>query len=113
MTTTQSLLSGGHSQQHTELTTTSATSVVDIPERGAHVTALHFSCDNASGTNVKVDHWDGSTVNPIWHQEAVSANDTLTLVFPSPFYLKTGQELRVTATDANRLHCWVFMVARQ
>jgi hypothetical protein len=94
-------------QQHTYLATTDPTSVFTVTSNGGYLTALHFVNDTGSGSAVDVDFYDGSSTFPLYDNQ--SGNNThLSLDLPAPFFVKSGQEIRVTASAANRVHVWAF-----
>ena len=108
MSTTQQVLSNRHKQQHTDLSTTSATSVFTPGSNGAYLTALLIVNDAMDQTTASVSFYSTTTNAPMWESKNVAGFSELTLTFPAPFHVKDGEEIRVTAGHANRLHVWAF-----
>ena len=108
MSTSQQVLTSRHVQQHTDLTTTNPTSVFTATTNGAYLTALHIVNDNMDGTTASVTFYSTSTNAPVFQGQAVGGNGQLTISFPAPLFLRDGEEVRVTAGHANRLHVWAF-----
>lgn len=106
--TIQTALVNRHVQQHTDLTTTAATSVFQVSGNGAYMTALHIVNDDAGASTAVVEHVKDSVSCPLWPSQTIAGGATLTLTFPAPFALRDSEELRVTAGHANRLHVWAF-----
>lgn len=108
MTTTHQELNKRHVQQHTNLTSVDPTSILDPTRHGAYLTALHIVNDNASATTAAVTYNDASTSAPLWNSQTIAANSEVTLMLPAPFHLRDGDEVRIAAEHANRLHVWAF-----
>lgn len=108
MTVTSVNLNYRPMQQHTDLTTTDPTSVFTVTQKGGYLTALHFVNNVGSSSTVSIDFYDGSSTFPLYDATSVNGNNHLSLDIPAPFFVKFGQEIRITANHANRIHAWAF-----
>jgi hypothetical protein len=108
MTVTSVNLNYRPMQQHTYLTTTGPTSVFTVTQKGGYLTALHFVNDDGSAATMNIDFYDGSSTFPLYDDQSVNGNHHLSLDLPAPFFVKSGQEIRITANHANRVHVWAF-----
>jgi hypothetical protein len=106
-TTSQSLITGGHSQQFTTLTTSFA-SILTIPPGGALVTAVEFNSYSASSATVDLQFNDGTTEWPRAREKTVDGWGEYVYIPPSPFHIGTGT-LEAKASAADRVRVTVYV----
>ena len=97
-----------YKNQKLDLTTNTVTTLYTVPSNSrAIVKSLLVSDDSGSGSNITVDLFDGDPASAnkfnLFKTKALTANGTLEFL-TSPLVLKSGEEIKVTASAANQLH---------
>ena len=88
-----------------DLTTTNATTLYTVPSATtAIVKSILVSDDSGSGSTITIQIDAGDlTLFSVAHQKTISAN-TPTEILTNPLIVETGEIVKVTAGNANRLH---------
>ena len=88
-----------------DLTTTNSTTLYTVPSATtAIVKSILVSDDSGSGSTITIQIDAGDlTLFSVAHQKTISAN-TPTEILTNPLIVETGEIVKVTAGNANRLH---------
>jgi len=88
-----------------DLTTTDVTTLYTVPSATtAIVKSILVSDDSGSGSTITIQIDAGDlTLFSVAHQKTISAN-TPTEILTHPLVVETGEVIKVTAGNANRLH---------